>query len=66
MRNCLDKIIPPPSTDQALITERSTAYAQFKNKVDVKVLHAIDWATQTEPAKRPQTIEELLNAIRYL
>lgn len=66
MRNCLDKTLPSLSTDQALIAERSTAHALYKNKVNVKVLHAIDWATQTEPAKRPQTIEELLNAISYL
>ena len=66
MRNCLDKTVPPLSTDQALIAERSTAHALYKNKVNVKVLHAIDWATQTEPSKRPQTIDELLNAISYL
>ncbi|ORU92521.1 MAG: protein kinase [Cycloclasticus sp. symbiont of Bathymodiolus heckerae] len=65
MLACLDRATPPASNDQAAIENKASAHLLYKNNIDEKILYAIDWAMQLSPAKRPQTIDDLLNAINY-
>ena len=65
MRACLDRTSPPASCDKIAIQDRQPAHTLYKNIIDEKVLHAIDWAMQIKPSKRPQTIDDLLNATNY-
>ncbi|MBV1875300.1 MAG: serine/threonine protein kinase [Cycloclasticus sp.] len=65
MRTCLDRTAPIASSDQAAIEKRASAHQLYKKKVDEKILYAIDWAMQISPSKRPQTIDDLLNATNY-
>jgi len=65
MRACLDKNTPVASSDQAAIQKRESAHTLYKKQIDEKILYAIDWAMQFSPSKRPQTIDDLLNATNY-
>lgn len=66
MRACLDKKAPPTSSDTQSMSTLIPCHEAYKNKIDSKVLHAIDWAMQTNSVKRPQTMDDFLNAIQYL
>jgi len=65
MRVCLDRTEPLLSTDQRAIEKRPSAHQRYKPHIDEKVLYAIDWAMQYSPSKRPQSIDDLLNATNY-
>lgn len=65
MRACLDRSAPIPSSDTITLRNRSSAHQLYKNRIDEKILYAIDWAMQISPPKRPQTIDDLLNATNY-
>ena len=66
MRACLDKKSPPNSTNKEQLLKLKPAFELYNQHIDERILHAIDWAMQTEPAKRPQSIEEFLRALHYL
>ncbi len=66
MRTCLDKSQPPASCDTEKIAQLTPSHSLYKKTITHKLLHAIDWAMQTNPAKRPQTIDDFLNVINYL
>jgi serine/threonine protein kinase len=66
MRTCLDRAAPPASAELELKNELQAAHQLYKKTINPKILHAIDWAMQIDPAKRPQTMDELINSINYL
>lgn len=66
MRACLDKKSPPPATDEVSLSTLKPAFKQYKKSIDHRILHAIDWAMQVDPNKRPQSMEDLLRALHYL
>jgi serine/threonine protein kinase len=66
MRTCLDKAVPPSSNDLSALKKLQPAHELYKENIHSKVLHAIDWSMQVEPSKRPQTMDDFLNAINYL
>lgn len=65
MRACLDRTEPAVSPDQQAVEKRLSAHFLYKKQIDEKILYAIDWAMQVSPSKRPQTIDDLLNATYY-
>ncbi len=65
MRACLDRSPPILSTDITALSDRPSTHQLYKKRIDAKILYAIDWAMQTSPAKRPQTVDDLLNATHY-
>jgi serine/threonine protein kinase len=66
MRACLDKSIPPMSTDGDAIVSLKPAFKIHKKNIEHRILHAIDWAMQIDPGKRPQSMEDLMRALHYL
>jgi len=66
MRTCLDRSPPPASCDLDKIKQLVPCHNLYKKDMTEKLLYAIDWAMQTDPAKRPQTIDDFLNAFNYL
>jgi len=65
MRACLDRTTPAASCDKRAIQDWQPAHMLYKNKIDEKVLYAIDWAMQISSSQRPRTIDDLLNATNY-
>ncbi len=63
MRTCLDKKIPPPSPERNKQDTLTPAVKAFKRKFPAYLLEAIDWAMEIQPSKRPQTTQELADAI---
>lgn len=63
MRSCLDGKTPVPSPDRATKDTMTPAVKAFKRKYPEYFLQAIDWAMQIEPEKRPQTVEDLQQAL---
>ncbi|MEH6502260.1 MAG: serine/threonine-protein kinase [Cycloclasticus sp.] len=66
MRSCLDRTAPTASIELELKNELQAAHQRYKKTINPKILHAIDWAMQIDPSKRPQTMDELINSINYL
>jgi len=66
MRACLDRKTPPASIDIHAISKLQPAHKLNQPRVHKKILYAIDWAMKAKPAQRPQTIDDLLNAMSYL
>ncbi|MEO1889689.1 MAG: serine/threonine-protein kinase [Cycloclasticus sp.] len=66
MRACLDRKSPPTSTDMESINNLEPSHTLYDNSIHTKILYAIDWAMKPDPVKRPQTVDDLLNAISYL
>lgn len=66
MRTCLDRATPPASSDLTAMSQLPPCYPLYKKTINTKLLHAIDWAMQADPAKRPQSIDDFLNTINYL
>jgi len=66
MRACLDRKKPPTANDKDALRVFKSAFKQYKGQFEPRLLQAIDWAMQANPAKRTQTIDDLLHAIHYL
>ncbi len=63
MRVCLDGKIPPPAVDRAVKDSLISATKAYKRKYPEYLLQAIDWAMEIAPEARPQSIEELQQAL---
>jgi len=63
MRSCLDGKTPEPAPERENKDSMLAAVKAYKNRFSQKFLMAIDWAMQIEPEKRPQSIEELKEAL---
>lgn len=66
MRTCLDRSVPPAACDEAALSKLPSCHHLYKKSMTPKLLQAIDWAMQADPVKRPQTVDDFLNAINYL
>lgn len=58
MRACLDCKAPPPAPERVAKDTLEPAIKAFRRKFPEKLLNAIDWAMQVEPARRPQSISQ--------
>ena len=63
MRACLDCKIPPSSTDRLKQECLPLAVKTYKRKFPEYLLKAIDWAMAVHPQDRPQTVDELQQAL---
>lgn len=63
MRSCLDFNVPPQAPDRQGNNEFPLATKVHAGKFNQKLLEIIDWAMQVKPADRPQTIQELQDAL---
>jgi len=63
MRSCLDCKAMQPSPERIKKDLTIPATKVYKRKLPKYLLEAIDWATEIQPIKRPQTTQELINAI---
>jgi serine/threonine protein kinase len=63
MRCYLDGKIPMPAPDRKTEEKMIPAVKAYKRKFPEYLLKAIDWAMEIEPEQRPQSIEELQEAL---
>ncbi|MDQ7090096.1 MAG: serine/threonine-protein kinase [Methylococcales bacterium] len=63
MRSCLDCKAMQPSPERIKHDVTIPATKAYKRKLPTYLLEAIDWATEIQPAKRPQTTEALIDAL---
>ena len=63
MRNCLDGKIPVPAPTRVSNETLIPSVKVYKRKYPEYLLQAIDWAMEIKPEKRPQSVEELQQAL---
>ncbi len=63
MRCFLDGKIPMPALDRKTEEKMIPAVKAYKRKLPEYLLKAIDWAMEIEPEQRPQSAEELQDAL---
>lgn len=63
MRNCLENKTPVPALDRAQQDTLVPAVKAFKRKFPEHLLKAIDWAMELQPENRPQSVDELQQAL---
>ena len=63
MRNCLDGKIPVPAPTRLSNETLIPSVKAYKRKYPEHLLQAIDWAMEIKPEKRPQSVEELQQAL---
>jgi len=63
MRSCLDCKTPVAAPERAQQDKMIPAIKAYKQVLPEYLLAAIDWAMQIEPEKRPQSIDELQQAL---
>ncbi len=63
MRSCLDRKAMQSSPGRIKNDLTIPATKVYKRKLPQYLLEAIDWATEIQPTKRPQTTEALINAL---
>ena len=63
MRSCLDGKTPVSAPDRVTKDTMVPAVKAYKRKYPEYLLKAIDWAMEIELEKRPQTVEELQQAL---
>lgn len=66
MRTCLDFLAPPQPRERIDNDDYPLAEGQYDGKFDDRLLAIIDWAMAVYPADRPQTVAELLAALKIL
>ena len=66
MRTCLDCKVPPQAPDREEDNDFPLAQNAYAGKFDGKLLAIIDWAMEVVPENRPQTVEELQDALTAL
>ena len=64
MRSCLDRKAMRPSVQRLKNDTTIPAVKAYKRKLPPYLLQAIDWATEIQPANRPQTAKELIDALK--
>ncbi len=63
MRACLEGVAPPPAEERRMKDNMKPAVEAFKKTHSKKLLSAIDWAMEVDPMYRPQSVDELLEAM---
>lgn len=63
MRACLDRKAMQPSPERVKQDTIMPAIKVYKRKLPTYLLKAIDWATEIQPTKRPQTAQALIDAL---
>jgi len=64
MRACIEGAPPPVSTKRRERDTMKPAVSAFRKNYPRHMLAAIDWAMEVDPVLRPQSVEQLLNAIK--
>lgn len=63
MRACLEGVSPPHSPDRREKDTMKPAASLFKKKYSQYLLEAVDWAMEVDPLLRPQSVDELVEAL---
>ncbi|HEY9148468.1 MAG TPA: serine/threonine-protein kinase, partial [Gammaproteobacteria bacterium] len=63
MRACLEGQSPPPAEHRRMDDTMKPAVEAFKKGYSKRLLRAIDWAMEVDPMYRPQSVDELLDAM---
>ncbi len=63
MRASIEGTAPPPSPERREKDMLKPAASAFKKRYSSHLLEAIDWAMEVDPLLRPQTVDELINAL---
>jgi len=63
MRSCIEGIAPPPAEGRRMKDTMKPAVEAFKKGYSPQILAAIDWAMEVDPMYRPQSVDELLEAM---
>lgn len=63
MRACIEGQAPPPAEERRMEDTMKPAAEVFKKGYSKKLLRAIDWAMEVDPMYRPQSVDELLDAM---
>jgi serine/threonine protein kinase len=63
MRACIEGQAPPPAEERRMEDTMKPAAEAFRKGYSKKLLRAIDWAMEVDPMYRPQSVDELLDAM---
>lgn len=66
MRSCLDFNVPPQAPDREKSDEFPLAQEVHAGRFNKRLLKIIDWAMEVMPGDRPQTVQELQDALAGL
>lgn len=66
MRTCLDFNVPPQVPDRVDNDDFPLAQKAHAGKFDSRLLAIIDWAMEVTPEKRPQSVQEMQDALASL
>jgi serine/threonine protein kinase len=58
---CMSGHAPPPATDRFVNDTLKPAVRTFARRYSKALLEAVDWCLRMDPAKRPQSVHELLD-----
>ena len=64
MRACIDGNPPPPAAERRMQDTMKPALQLFRKRYSAGLLQAIDWAMEVDPLLRPQSVDELLEALQ--
>jgi len=63
MRACIEGIAPPPAEERRMQDTMKPALEVFRKNYSERILKAIDWSMEVDPMYRPQSVDELLEAM---
>ncbi|MDH5784110.1 MAG: serine/threonine protein kinase [Chromatiales bacterium] len=63
MRACIEGGAPPPAEERRMKDTMKPAAEVFKKSHSQRILKAIDWSMEVDPMYRPQSVDELLEAL---
>jgi serine/threonine protein kinase len=63
MRVCIEGVAPPPAEKRRMKDTLKPAVEAFKKGYSQRILAAIDWSMEVDPMYRPQSVDELLEAM---
>jgi serine/threonine protein kinase len=64
MRTCLNGVAPPDARQRYMEDTLRPSSAQFRKLYPQPLLAAIDWALEVDPRLRPQSVAELVTALK--
>jgi len=63
MRACISGNAPPPAEQRRMEDKMKPAAKEFRRRYSQALLQAIDWAMEVDPTLRPQSVDQLLEAM---
>ena len=63
MRACIEGSAPPPAAERRMKETMKPAVVAFRRRYSQGLLAAIDWAMEVDPLLRPQSVDELIEAL---